>query len=128
MSKATLSRERKRQSLGDEAFKAEQARIKREYRARVRAEAAATAAAVAAQEEEKKRQEEKKEEIPVEPFKRTPVSNTKIQHLQRIRRFYNNLFKTNDEPLWNHYDDLGFLTDFKKVCKKLIDNFTNNNR
>ena len=125
MSKATLSRERKRQSLGNEAFKAEQARIKREYRARVRAEAAATAAAAAAQEEEKKRQEEKKEEIPVERFKRTPVSSTKAQHFQRIRRFYNNMFKTNDEPPWN--DDLNFLTDFKKVCKKLIDNFTNNN-
>ena len=124
-SKATLSRDRQRQTLGDEVFKAQQNEIKRQYRARVKAAAAVAAAAAAAQEEEKKRQEEKKEEIPAERFKRSPVSNTKTQHLQRIRRFYNTLFKTKDEPLWN--DDLKFLDDFKKVTKKLVENFTNNN-
>ena len=124
-SKATLSRDRQRQALGDEVFKAQQNEIKRQYRARVKAAVATAAAAAAAQEEEKKRQEEKKEEIPAERFKRSPVSNTKTQHLQRIRRFYNTLFKTKDEPLWN--DDLNFLDDFKKVTKKLVENFTNNN-
>ena len=54
-SKATLSRDRQRQTLGDEVFKAQQNEIKRRYRARVKA---AAAAAAAAQEEEKKRQEE----------------------------------------------------------------------
>ena len=124
-SKATLSRDRQRQTLGDEVFKAQQNEIKRQYRARVKAAAAVAAAATAAQEEEKKRQEEEKEEIPAERFKRSPVSNTKTQHLQRIRRFYNTLFKTKDEPLLN--DDLNFLDDFKKVTKKLVENFTNNN-
>ena len=115
-SKATLSRDRQRQALGDEVFKAQQNEIKRYYRARVKAAAAVAASAAAAQEEEKKRQEEekeeKKEEIPAERFKRSPVSNTKTQHLQRIRRFYNTLFKTKDEPLWN--DDLNFLMTSKK--------------
>ena len=92
-SKATLSRDRQRQTLGDEVFKAQQNEIKRQYRARVKAAAAVAAAAAAAQEEEKKRQEEKKEEkeekeeIPAERFKRSPVSNTKTQHLQRIAAF-----------------------------------------
>ena len=86
-SKATLSRDRQRQTLGDEVFKAQQNEIKRQYRARVKAAAAVAAAAAAAQEEEKKRQEEKKEELPVERFKRSPVSNTQTQHLQRIAAF-----------------------------------------
>ena len=60
-----MSRERKRQSLGNEAFKLEQARIKRDYRARKKAEALESARREEEkkrQEEEKKRQEEKKEE------------------------------------------------------------------
>ena len=59
-SKATLSRDRQRQALGEEVFKAQQNEIKRQYRARVKAAAAVAAAAAAAQEEEKKDKKKRK--------------------------------------------------------------------
>jgi hypothetical protein len=121
--KSTLSRNRKRAEMGEEAYKAAEALKKKEYRARKKAEAEQKVQA-----EQKVEQKEEKKEIErktPEPAIRQPIQDGMAQHLTRIRNFYNKVYKKEADPDWD--GTFEFLNQFKKNIKLILDKYENNN-